>query len=191
MRSALLFSYVFTAAAEPKVEFGPGYAIPMSCTVEGTPKQLSPTLQVAVSHPEQSLGLMYRKSLDQDTGMIFPWTEGAKRVLYMRNTYVPLDAGWFDGAGHLMQVSPLQPLDETWVWSTSDQIHFAVEMNLGWYKANCDQGSLDMDMEAVRAALTAKQADPDKYLQPANVTSNLFAQGLAQVRKTQSSVVFP
>ena len=37
--------------------------------------------KVAVTNPEQSLGLMYRKSMDEEAGMVFLWPEGKKRVL--------------------------------------------------------------------------------------------------------------
>jgi uncharacterized membrane protein (UPF0127 family) len=154
------------ALAQPKlgdVDFGPGYVIPMTCTEESGVKKLTPTLQVAVSRPEQSLGLMYRKELDENSGMVFLWEDGRKRVLYMRNTYVPLDAGWFTSTGHLTEVSPLQKLDETWVWSKRDDIHYAVEMNQGWYAKNCG-GTVDLDMEALRQAIVAKHADPSVFL---------------------------
>merc|ERR1719169_166328 len=106
--------------------------------------------------------------MDTEAGMVFLWPEGKKRVLYMRNTYVALDAGWFDGEGHLMEVSPLKPLDETWVWSTSDQIHFAVEMNLGWYEKHCPGssagGKLAMDMDALAQAVQNHGADPAAFI---------------------------
>jgi len=154
------------ALAQPKlgdVDFGPGYVIPMTCTEPSGVKKLTPTLQVAVSRPEQSLGLMYRQELDTDSGMVFLWTDGRKRVLYMRNTYVPLDAGWFTSTGHLTEVSPLQKLDETWVWSKREDIHYAVEMNQGWYAKNC-AGTVDLDMDALRQALVEKHVDPAMYL---------------------------
>jgi hypothetical protein len=170
------------ALAQPKlgdVDFGPSFTVPMTCTEESGVKKLAPSLQVAVSRPEQSLGLMYRKELDTDTGMIFLWEDGRKRVLYMRNTYVPLDAGWFTATGHLTEVSPLQKLDETWVWSKREDIHYAVEMNQGWYAKHCG-GTIDLDMDAVRQALVAKGVDPSVFL-PASAEATAGATNALRV----------
>ena len=49
-------------------------------------------------------GLMFKKSLDENAGMLFLYKDSAKRVLYMRNTLIPLDAGWFTHDGTLKEV---------------------------------------------------------------------------------------
>lgn len=171
MRSLLLAvaaAHLLRQPAVGNVDFGPGFQIPMVCHGPDGDFTLTPTLQVAVKRPEQSQGLMFRKEMDVDAGMVFLWPEGQKRVLYMRNTYVALDAGWFDGDGHLMEVSPLKPLDESWIWSTSDQIHFAVEMNLGWYDAHCPGsskgGKLDMDLSSLATAVSQHGDDPGPFI---------------------------
>jgi uncharacterized membrane protein (UPF0127 family) len=189
----LVAALLAAALAQPKlgdVDFGPGYAIPMTCTEESGIKKLTPTLQVAVSRPEQSLGLMYRQELAEDTGMVFLWPDGKKRVLYMRNTYVPLDAGWFTSAGHLTEVSPLQKLDETWVWSTRDDIHYAVEMNQGWYAKNCG-GTVDLDMDALRQALVVKDADPSEFLPPVQLAAQPAAPTAALAAGTDGETAAP
>lgn len=173
MRVLALFAL---AAAQPKsgegevgdVDFGPGFGIPFTCMTADGNTTITPTLRVAVKRPEQSQGLMYIKTMDEEAGMVFLWPDAKKRVLYMRNTFVALDAGWFDVNGNLMQVSPLKPLDETWVWSSSETINFAVEMNLGWYEKHCpgsgSGGKLTMDMSVLADAVQKHGDDPAAFI---------------------------
>lgn len=93
-------------------------------------------VQYAKTDKQQHQGLMYRKKLGDNQGMIFEYDQPGKRVLYMRNTYVPLDAGWFQDDGTLAEVDKLQPLDETWVWTDSTKVKTGLEMNQGWFEKN-------------------------------------------------------
>lgn len=48
-------------------------------------------LEKADTPEERSKGLMYRKSLENGTGMLFVWEDEANRSFWMKNTYIPLD----------------------------------------------------------------------------------------------------
>lgn len=48
-------------------------------------------VEVAASHAEQAIGLMYRKSLSPNAGMIFPMRPMRPASFWMANTYIPLD----------------------------------------------------------------------------------------------------
>mmetsp|Transcript_50931 Transcript_50931/g.111577 ORF Transcript_50931/g.111577 Transcript_50931/m.111577 type:complete len:204 (+) Transcript_50931:74-685(+) len=108
-----------------------GAYLPVQLTV-GNETILMET-QMAVSSPQMHQGLMYRTQLGENQGMFFMYTSDAQRVLYMRNTKVPLDAGWFSVDGTLQEVAHLKPYDETWVWTTGSNIRFGLEMNEGWF----------------------------------------------------------
>ncbi|HUO04913.1 MAG TPA: DUF192 domain-containing protein [Candidatus Binataceae bacterium] len=55
-------------------------------------KQLA-TVQVEIANTPQQreLGLMYRKQLDQDAGMIFIFKSPKQQAFWMHNTEIPLD----------------------------------------------------------------------------------------------------
>ncbi|MFT4667086.1 MAG: uncharacterized membrane protein (UPF0127 family) [Polaribacter sp.] len=48
-------------------------------------------LEVADDEPQRNQGMMYRKSIPNDTGMIFLFPDVAPRSFWMKNTYVSLD----------------------------------------------------------------------------------------------------
>ena len=93
-------------------------------------------LQLALYPAEQQKGLMHRESLDEDHGMLFLFDRPDKRGFWMRNTHIPLDIGYFDSNGLLLEVHKLFPFDETTVNSRSSEVLIAVETNRGWYAAN-------------------------------------------------------
>ncbi len=49
------------------------------------------TVEVAASPQEQNDGLMYRRSLAPDRGMIFPYDPPQSVAFWMKNTLIPLD----------------------------------------------------------------------------------------------------
>ena len=51
------------------------------------------TLQIEVANddPTRERGLMFRKSMPQDHGMLFIFPDEAPRSFWMKNTYLPLD----------------------------------------------------------------------------------------------------
>ncbi|WP_375195809.1 DUF192 domain-containing protein [Sphingobium sp.] len=49
------------------------------------------TVEVARTEKEQEQGLMFRKSLDADSGMLFPMNPPRTASFWMKNTLIPLD----------------------------------------------------------------------------------------------------
>ena len=110
-------------------------------------------LQLALKPAEQQKGLMHRESLDKDHGMMFLFDRPDKRGFWMRNTRIPLDIGYFDSNGQLLEVHKLFPFDETSVNSRSHEVLIAVETNQGWYAANDIQVGDRIDMKSLVIAL--------------------------------------
>jgi uncharacterized membrane protein (UPF0127 family) len=48
-------------------------------------------VEVAQTQPERQRGLMFRKQLDPDAGMLFVFEKPTHNVFWMHNTYLPLD----------------------------------------------------------------------------------------------------
>ena len=53
-------------------------------------------LELAATSQARSLGLMYRKSLEEDRGMLFVFPEKAIQSFWMKNTFVALDMLFLD-----------------------------------------------------------------------------------------------
>mmetsp|Transcript_56859 Transcript_56859/g.122980 ORF Transcript_56859/g.122980 Transcript_56859/m.122980 type:complete len:189 (-) Transcript_56859:132-698(-) len=125
-------------------------------------------LRLAVSEQEQHHGLMFRQSLDEDEAMLFLYREPAKRVLWMQNTYVPLEAAWFTGDGVLQEVQHLIPLDLTYRWSGREDIVMGLEVPEGFFESHGlrTDGALRLDFHALRRALRVRGYEPIDYLGP-------------------------
>ncbi|MGA1109827.1 MAG: DUF192 domain-containing protein [Pseudomonadales bacterium] len=113
-------------------------------------------LQLALNTAEQQKGLMSRDSLAEDHGMLFLFERPEQRSFWMRNTRIPLDIGYFDSSGQLIEVHKLFPYDENPVPSRSHEILIAVETNRGWYAAHGVKPGARLDLDALRAALARR-----------------------------------
>jgi len=117
-------------------------------------------LQIAALPPELQKGLMFRKTLAENEGMLFVFTRPQQQGFWMRNTPLPLDIGYIDPAGELKEIYPLYPHDERSVPSRSRDIQFCLEMNQGWFKRHNVTPGAKLDLKAVAEALKARGFDP-------------------------------
>lgn len=118
-------------------------------------------MQLALTTAEQERGLMGRRDLQPDEGMIFVFAQKPRRqVFWMRNTPTALDVGYFTADGALAEVYPMYPFDETPVPSRSDAIAYALEMNQGWFSAHGVKPGARLDMDALAAAIQARGGLP-------------------------------
>jgi uncharacterized membrane protein (UPF0127 family) len=120
-------------------------------------------MQVAVTPPELERGLMERRDLGPNQGMIFVYPVPQRQSFWMRNCPTPLDVGYFFAAGDLAEVYPMYPYDERPVTSRSDNIKFILEMNQGWYNARGVRPGARLDFRALGAAVRARGFDPKKF----------------------------
>lgn len=62
-------------------------------------------VEIADTDAERARGLMYRRELADDAGMLFLFEEPGRRSFWMRNTYVSLDIIYIDENGHVVSVA--------------------------------------------------------------------------------------
>jgi uncharacterized membrane protein (UPF0127 family) len=65
----------------------------------------------------------------------------------MKNVPIPLDIGYFDSNGRLIEIHSLYPNDETQIVSKSHSIQYTLEMNKGWYHQNKISTGKYIDLE--------------------------------------------
>ena len=119
-------------------------------------------IQIAVRENEMQRGLMERRNLGPNDGMLFVYEHPQQMSFWMRNTPTPLDIGFFNSSGVLEEIYPLHPFDETPVRSRSRSLAMALEMNQGWYHANGVKRGAKLDLKAVSAALKSRGFTPGK-----------------------------
>lgn len=94
------------------------------------------TVEVVREEAEVTRGLMYRRHLDPEAGMLFLMGEEEQQVFWMKNTMIPLDMIFihddFTVLGVVENAKP-QTLDQRYVEGTST---YVLEVNGGWARAH-------------------------------------------------------
>lgn len=121
-------------------------------------------MEIAVGMQEMQHGLMGRRDLKPEQGMIFVYEKPQQQSFWMRDTPTPLDVGFFDAHGVLQEIYPMYPFDETPVRSRSKELQYALEMNQGWFSAHGVKPGAKLDMRALAEALKARGLDPAGYV---------------------------
>ena len=91
--------------------------------------------EVAATPATRAQGLMYRKQLAKNQGMLFIFPEPDYYGMWMLNTYIPLNVAFLDKQGVILNIADMAPLTKE-SHSAIAPAKFALEMNLGWFKAH-------------------------------------------------------
>jgi uncharacterized membrane protein (UPF0127 family) len=71
------------------------------------------TIELAISPAQQEQGLMYRRSLAPEAGMLFVFPDVRTATFWMKNTLIPLDMLFIAADGHVADIHELAvPLSE-------------------------------------------------------------------------------
>jgi len=71
------------------------------------------TVEVAATPEQQETGLMFRKSLAPDRGMIFPYDPPQDISFWMKNTLIPLDIIFIRADGTIARIANAKAMDTT------------------------------------------------------------------------------
>ncbi len=88
--------------------------------------------EVATTEEERSQGLMYRKSLPKNSGMLFVFERPARSCMWMKNTLIPLSVAFIDHDGIIVNIEEMKPLT-TDSHCSAGWIRYALEMNAKWF----------------------------------------------------------
>lgn len=89
-----------------------------------------------VSTPEgHAQGLMGRKKLGDNSGMLFVFPRSKRLSFWMANTYIPLDIAFVGADGRIRQIEKMSPLCTKSIPSR-DECRYALEVNEGWFSKN-------------------------------------------------------
>ncbi|MFO1286898.1 MAG: DUF192 domain-containing protein [Rubrivivax sp.] len=88
--------------------------------------------ELAVTPEQQATGMMFRKEMNGNDGMLFVNEEKGQRCFWMRNTLVPLSIAFIGDDGTIVNVADMQPLDER-SHCAKAPVRFALEMPQGWF----------------------------------------------------------
>jgi uncharacterized membrane protein (UPF0127 family) len=89
-------------------------------------------IEMAVTGGQTRQGLMYRKSMDEDHGMLFVFPGMEPRSFWMKNTHIPLDILYADDKGKIVTIQAnTTPFSEKSVPSIYPA-QYVVEVNAGF-----------------------------------------------------------
>jgi uncharacterized membrane protein (UPF0127 family) len=90
--------------------------------------------EVAADQENRMLGLMHRRSMPANHGMLFVFTQADRHCMWMRNTLLPLSVAFLDEEGKILNIEDMQPQTEN-NHCAARPARFALEMNLGWFSS--------------------------------------------------------
>lgn len=91
-------------------------------------------VEVVATEQERQVGLMYRRSLAPDSGMLFVFERPETLCFWMQNTWIPLSIAFIDSNGVITDIIEMTPEDTTTRYASSRPAQFALEMNAGWFQ---------------------------------------------------------
>ena len=113
----------------PKIEFKHEGNLQIIDSIGALKKDIQ--IEIADNDFEQQTGLMYRKQMDTDRGMLFIFEEIKVRSFYMKNTYIPLDIIYINTDNIIINIAKnAEPLNETSLFSDSPA-KYVLEINAG------------------------------------------------------------
>jgi hypothetical protein len=90
-------------------------------------------VEIADTEEKRSTGLMNRKSLDYDSGMLFVYQSDRKLSFWMKNTLIPLSIAFISSDGTIKEILDMEPLSLNPVVSRYS-VRYALEVNRGYFE---------------------------------------------------------
>ena len=88
--------------------------------------------EVAQTDEQRAIGLMHRRSMPVNAGMLFVFEAPATQCFWMRNTLLPLSIAFIAEDGSIVNIAEMQPMTEN-SHCSAKPVRFALEMNQGWF----------------------------------------------------------
>jgi hypothetical protein len=89
--------------------------------------------EVANTPNTRSTGLMFRRSMPENQGMLFVYENEERHAMWMKNTLIPLSVAFIDRGGRIINIEDMQPQTED-THAAQERAAYSLEMNQGWFK---------------------------------------------------------
>lgn len=90
-------------------------------------------VELAETLEKQERGLMFRRSMPENEGMLFVYKEPIEMSFWMRNTFIPLDIAFIGADGVILNIHQARPLDESVLYRSAGAAKYVIETNQGWF----------------------------------------------------------
>jgi uncharacterized protein len=126
---ALFLSAAILCASPASAQDGPQ---PKLKTIELTAGMHVIHTELAISPNEQMTGLMFRRGMGANDGMLFLYPDSGVRCFWMRNTLIPLTIAFLKADGTVINFADMAPLDES-SHCSEQPAQYALEVPQGWF----------------------------------------------------------
>lgn len=111
-------------------------------------------VEIAKTVYQKTKGLMFRKELEKNTGMLFIFDNEARHAFWMANTYIPLDIIWISKDKKIVHINENTPpcdssnsdniaiktiqnmKNSCTLYTPKEKALYVLEVNAGWLKEN-------------------------------------------------------
>jgi len=94
-------------------------------------KMLNFTVEIASTNEQRQYGLMYRKEMPENAGMLFDFGQSRRVTMWMENTILPLDMLFVDSTGTIRNIKQnAVPYSEDIIDSMTE-VKYVIELNAG------------------------------------------------------------
>jgi uncharacterized membrane protein (UPF0127 family) len=116
---------------EATPRFGRGTA-----TITTSTRTVVLRVEIARTDSQRALGLMQRRSLAPDAGMVFVYEQPSTGGFWMKNTLIPLDIAFYDVRGRIVRILRMEPCkkDPCPIYSPEATYRGALEVNAGSFR---------------------------------------------------------
>ncbi len=88
-------------------------------------------IELAVDPKQQAQGLMFRRQMAADAGMLFVYRPSREAVMWMKNTFLPLDMLFIAADGEIVKIVERTVPQSLKTISSGEQITGVLELNGG------------------------------------------------------------
>jgi uncharacterized protein len=129
MKRTAVLAAATLAAAAACAQTGPQPKLP---TVPLTAGMHVIQAEIAQTPEQQATGMMFRREMGRNEGMLFVNDAAAERCFWMKNTLIPLAIAFIADDGTIVNIAemPAQTLDSH---CSAKPVRYALEMNKGWF----------------------------------------------------------
>jgi uncharacterized protein len=91
-------------------------------------------VELAITSDQRALGLMNRKEMAADHGMLFDFGMTRRVAMWMKNTYLPLDMLFIRKDGTIAHIAADTVPQSEAIIDSREEVHFVLELNAGTSK---------------------------------------------------------